>query len=363
MMNPALTRLSALCASGLLLSCAQVAPRAVVATGVGAAAPAAGADSAYLAGRQLHLAQLLPQALAAYEAALRVDPGHVNARNALAALHAEQGDYARAIALWRGLTEQAIAGPDTAYLFSNLGYAYLLSGDYPHALAQLEKACMLDPLNHRAWQHLGGTLERLGQGERAQLMYRQAQTLQAHDFKADYAAAQRAGVAAAIDSAVSASPRTDAQFPAIELRQGASGIYELHRIGALPAQQLRAPAEIAALLEIRNGNGVTGMARELARTMGDASLRVVRVTNQKGYGVQRTRVEYQPAFRDAASRLAERLGAGADATLAVDSVAPANVRLVIGRDLVAQRSAIAQVQARPARAGQGGASPVAAGAP
>jgi hypothetical protein len=222
---------------------------------------------------------------------------------------------------------------------------------------------MLDPLNHRAWQHLGGTLEQLGQGERAQLMYRQAQTLQAHDFKADYATAQRAGVAAAIDSAVSAPPRAEPQFPAIELRQSASGIYELHRVGAPPAPELRTPAEIAALLEIRNGNGVTGMARELARAMGDASLRVVRVTNQKGYGVQRTRVEYQPAFRDAASRLAERLGAGADATLAVDSVARANLRLVIGRDLVAQRSGIAQVQTRPARAGQGGASPVSAGAP
>lgn len=163
-MRLVLTRLSALCASGLLLSCAQIAPR----TGVGATvagapagaadaalaaptpAPAVSADAAYLAGRQLHLAQQLPQARAAYEAALRVDPGHVNARNALAALHAEQGDYARAIALWQGLTAQAAAGPDTAYLFSNLGYAYLLSGDYPRALAQLEnRACSIRSITAR----------------------------------------------------------------------------------------------------------------------------------------------------------------------------------------------------------------------
>lgn len=359
-MRPVLTRLSALCASGLLLSCAQIAPRGTALAGPhgsarAAPAPAAGAadraaaapqaDAAYLAARQLHLAQRLPEALPAYQAALRADAGHVNARNGLAALYAEQGDYARAIALWQGLTEQAPAGPDTAYLFSNLGYAYLLSGDYARALAPLEKSCMLDPLNHRAWQHLGSALEQIGQLQRAQLMYRQARALQAHDFKADYATAQRAGVAAAIDSAVSAAPRAEQQWPAIELRETASGIYELHRVDAVPVQELRAPAEIAALLEIRNGNGVNGMARQLARSMGDANLRVVRLTNQKGFGVQRTRVEYLPAFREAADRLAGRVGAGE--MLAVEKVDKANLRLVIGRDLTAL-PVLASAAARPA---------------
>lgn len=359
-MRPVLTCFSALCASGLLLSCAQIAPpgmapaklqdsarAAPVAGGSGHAAAAPSADAAYLAARQLHLAQRLPEALLAYQAALRSDGGHVNARNGLAALYAEQGDYARAIALWQGLTGQAAAGPETAYLFSNLGYAYLLSGDFAHALAPLEKSCMSDPLNYRAWQHLGSALEQLGQGQRAQLMYRQAQALQAHDFKADYATARRAGVAAAIDSAVSAAPRAGQQWPAIELRETASGIYELHRVDAAPVQELRAPADIAALLEIRNGNGINGMARRLARSMGDAGLRVVRLTNQKGFGVQRTRVEYLPAFREAAGRLAGRMGAGE--MLAVDKADRANLRLVIGRDLTAL-PVLASAPARPTAA-------------
>jgi Flp pilus assembly protein TadD len=372
-----LKKLSILCSSTLLLACADLTLRSPMAQ---LGADGASAEDAYLQGRQQHLAQHYDEAIKAYQAALAVDERHVNARNGLAALYAEKGDYAQAIPLWRALTENATmsSGPSTAFLFNNLGYAYLLSGDYSNAQTALEKACLLDPLNFRAWQRLGLALQKLGQEERAEQMLRQAAALRQHDFRADYAAVG-GSASSAIDTAVKTTPRPDPKWATVDLRVASNGMLELKRIpaaatvgagsgtasatgaalaagaagaasalgapalpqplpvapqpgapGPLPAPGV-APASRVALLEIRNGNGVTGMARALSRQMGDGELKVVRLTNDKGFNVRNTRVEYQPAYREAAERLAERFSSAR--AVQVDSVKSSHLRLVIGHDL------------------------------
>lgn len=381
-MRPSLKRLSVACAGTLLMACVQVGR---VEQPLPAMPAFAHADQAYLVGRTAHLALRLDEARAAYRAALQADPAHVKAQNGLATLYAEQGEYARAIPMWQALTATAPATTASAYLFSNLGYAQLLNGNHAAAASSLEKACLLDPLNYRAWHHLGSALEKLGRHERAQQMFAQASALEKHDFKADYSLAQRSGVAA-IDSAVAGDTAAD-EYPATELHQTPSGIFELRRSSAAsvaPATVTTmpvaapedsdpapvpepAPAALAAgrepaapvagpvgssNLEIRNGNGVTGMARRLARKLGDAGVRVTRLSNQKGFNVEHTRIEYQPGFREAAERLALRFG---DAALVeVESGESADVRLVLGRDLMRSkiearrliRSALARASAR-----------------
>ncbi len=372
-MRPSLKRLTVACAGTLLMACVQVGPARQQA----APLPAFGqADQAYLAGRSAHLALQRDDARAAYRAALQADPSHVNARNGLATLFAEQGEYATAIPLWQALAADAPTTAASAYLFSNLGYAQLLNGEAAAAVVSLEKACLLDPLSHRAWRHLGNALEKLGQHERAAQMLQQAQALETHDFKADYSLAQRSGVAP-IDSAVAAD---GGAFPSSVVHQSASGIFELRRsdapavVAPAPSEPDPAPASAAgatlaagretlppaaggpgsATLEIRNGNGVTGMARRLARKLGDAGLRVTRLSNQKGFNVEHTRIEYQPGCREAAARLAQRFD---DAALVeVARAEAAEVRLVLGRDLMRSkmearrliRSALARAAARGA---------------
>ncbi len=132
------------------------------------------ADGYYALGRKQHGARRDAEAQRAYQLALQLDPGHVNAGNGLAVLAAGQGDYPRAIALWQELTARGAPAPHSAFLFGNLGYAYFLSGDKRRALAALEQACVLDPRNARSWEHLGAVLEQLGQGERAALVLAQA---------------------------------------------------------------------------------------------------------------------------------------------------------------------------------------------
>ncbi len=349
-MQPTLKKLAILCSSALLLACAHGVKNSA------ALAPLArlgNADAAYVTGRDHHQALRLDQAGVSYRAALQADPQHVNARNGLATLHAQRGEFGEAIALWQALTHSSAArsAPDNSFLFSNLGYAYFLSGQYTEAIAALEQACLLDPLNERAWRHMGGALEKVGQHARAQQMFQQADTLRRHDFKADYKVAARNGVAA-IDSAVlAASTRRDA-WDETQLIQNANGVYELRRVRVAAVAVPAALAQTGILLEIRNGNGVTGMARSLAGRMGDSNVRVVRLSNQKGYGVLQTRVEYQPHFRAAAERLAGRFGA--TNVVEVRKVGRADVRLVIGRDLIRPEgtalSLTAPVKA-PAKAG------------
>lgn len=327
------------------------------------------------------------------------DVGEAGAeRNRKATELAEKADYAGAIAVWREMTASAPDSPDTAYLFRNLGYALFLNGEYDASLAALEKACLLDPLNSRGWMHLGSALRKLGQHERADMMFRQANTLERHEFTADYALA-RGSTVPAIVSAVAAPPRTQPDWAGREL-DASSGIVDLRAVVAPTPAEVRvlppmtlaepeapsmasrasdrdpaaagqqavstAPVDMpstsaasepaaavgratAVRLEVRNGNGVRGMAAATARRLASDSMQVVRLTNAKGFGVERTRIEYVNGFQDAASKLAQRFSAAK--IVKVDKCWKADMRLVIGKDQVSTLPG--RLSKRPAAAAKG----------
>lgn len=251
------------------------------------------ADAAYLAGRDYQLAHSSAQAMQAYRDALLADPQHVDARNGVASLLAEQGDFAGAIALWQGLIAQR--GSD-AYLFRNLGHAYFLSGQYPAAQQAQERACLLDPADGQNWQRLASTLAKIGDMERALRMQRQALALLEHDLPTD------------------ASLTGSAQ---IALMQGVDGLQTFQRTAPV------------ASLEIANGNGVPGMARATARRV--RGLRVERVSNASGFDVQRTRIEYRPTLRRSAQRLARQVQSNA-VLIETPRGLTTDLRLVLGRN-------------------------------
>jgi hypothetical protein len=360
-----LNTLSLLCTGAMLLACSHPPLRQEA-----SAAAVSTADDDYLRGRNLHLARRYDEAIAAYQAALRADAGHVNARNGLAIVYAEQRDFAKAIPIWRELTRGATlsSGPTTAFLFSNLGYAYFLNGQYDEASVALEKACLLNPLNDRAWQYLGETLQKLGQEERAQQMLRQASALREHDVRADYAHTGQPVRSPALAQALASAPRNDREWAFVEVSSKPGGMLELRRVGPAPAvakpaaepvetaaEQAPAdkPAPTIAKLEISNGNGRQGMARQLSRQLRDPGMKVVRLTNEKGFAVRQTRIEYRPAFRSVAERLAERLGSGMP--VEVQGGGRADVRLVIGHDLPPQKIVRRSVNVPDSHAGATGA--------
>jgi tetratricopeptide (TPR) repeat protein len=333
-----------LCSGAMLLACSSPAVRPE--NSPDAILPA---DDTYLRGRNLHLERRYDEAIAAYQATLKLDAAHVNAQNGLAIAYAERREFDKAIPLWRGLTQGATmtSGPGLAFLFANLGYAYFLQGDYDEASVALEKACLLDPLNARAWQYLGETLQRQGQEERAQQMLRQAKALRTHDLRADYAAAGGGARLPAIEQAVQAVRKPDEsshEWASVEVKTAANGLLKLRRVErprtapvALRETPVAPPVnDQVAALEISNGNGRHGLARQVAGQLRDPGVKVVRLTNEKGFAVRQTRIEYQPAFRNLAERLAARFGAGKP----VEAKLPdrTDVRLVIGRDLPPQHA-------------------------
>lgn len=397
-MTSMINSLGAACAGALLLACAGTGTSPGPAAVAGAPLPASAvADGYYARGRDDYAARRLDAALGAYRAALQIDPGHVNAGNGLAVLYAGQGDYGRAIALWQSLIDGArVPGPEAAFLLRNLGHAYLLSGHDGAALAALEKACLLDPLNAPAWRQLGALLEKMGQGERAALMVKQAQSLEEHDLKADYTLARDSGaipaggptLAAALLSGVppasgaAAAGAQPAAMARTEITPAGAGVVQLRRVAAAGATgtvgavgvAARMPAETPApaaapaaapvavpsatlRLEILNGNGVAGMAATLARTLGGSPLQVVRLANEGNFQVALTRIEYQPEQEAAARALAARLGVAVVVGVQTDAHA-ADVRIVLGRDLtdpaILRRRYLKQLkvaQGAPARVG------------
>lgn len=329
-MRLTLSRLAAACACLGLAACTTQLAHAPV-----AAWP--DADAAYVAGRQHFERGDLPAAQAAYEQALRHAPRHVNARNGLAVLHAQRGEHVAAIAQWQALTQETgTARPQQAYLFSNLGHAYSLDGRDAQALPVLEQACLLDPLNALAWQHLAQVLERLGQHERAALMRRQAASLREHDLRRDMAVL-RGEVAPQLVPVPAPVPEAPA-MARVEITQS-DGMARLQRVpaavrsvpAAVPERPMPAAAAPRPRLEIVNGNGVPGMAAALARSLAGAPVQVVRLANETSFQVARTRVEYRPAQEQAARQLARQLGTQVQ-TQAADCPA-SELRLVLGRDL------------------------------
>lgn len=329
-MRLTLSRLAAACACLGLAACTTQLAHAPV-----AAWP--DADAAYVAGRQHFERGDLPAAQAAYEQALRHAPRHVNARNGLAVLHAQRGEHVAAIAQWQALTQETgTARPQQAYLFSNLGHAYSLDGRDAQALPVLEQACLLDPLNALAWQHLAQVLERLGQHERAALMRRQAASLREHDLRRDMAVL-RGEVAPQLVPVPAPVPEAPA-MARVEITQS-DGMARLQRVpaavrsvpAAVPERPMPAAPAPQPRLEIVNGNGVPGMAAALARSLAGAPVQVVRLANETSFQVARTRVEYRPAQEQAARQLARQLGTQVQ-TQAADCPA-SELRLVLGRDL------------------------------
>lgn len=312
-MRISISRMAAACACLSLGACASNAAHAPP-------SDVAAADVAYAAGRRHFDAGDLATAQASYTLAMRSDPTHVDAHNGLAVLHAQRGDMAAAIAVWQAATNKdGVRQPQYAYLFANLGRAYVLAGRHAEALPVLEQACLLAPLDAHHWQHLAQVLQQLGQRERAALMLAQAQSLQAHDARSDYALLQQQRSA----------PPEYAGVARVEITQ-TEGLARLQRVPARPPVAPVLAVTLRPRLEILNGNGVHGMAAAMARSLAASPLQVVRLGNEPPYQVARTRVEYRPAQEQTARLLALQLGPQVD-VIAAD-IAASDLRLVLGRD-------------------------------
>ena len=81
------------------------------------------------------------EAIAAYEQALAVDAGFVDALHGLAMAHAEKGDLAQALEAAKRITE---AAPDDPLGYTSLSMFYQRAGQVPEAEAAANQARVLE---------------------------------------------------------------------------------------------------------------------------------------------------------------------------------------------------------------------------
>ncbi len=276
---------SAACLGSLLLACGSVPPvrpsmdwpRGVTAPPfitTPPPAPFGSADGYYAQGRVEHGALHPARARRAYMLALQLDPRHRGARNGMAVLLAEQGQYAAAIRVWRGLLMESKTLPaaEQAFLLANVGYALYLGGDQHQALAALKMACQLDPSQALPWEHLAVVLDTLGQKSHAEPLLQQARTLREHDLANDYALA-------GMDRPVpTAGPRAEGQnpwpadLPRTEIVVTGPATVDVRRVQApvdVPRPEAQAPARRAPPPPARRATPAPGADQGFQRSIGD----------------------------------------------------------------------------------------------
>ena len=339
------------------------------------------------------------QAADAYRKALEFHKDDIETRNALATTYSAQGKLNEAIAEFEAILK---VKPQLAHLHNNLGYTYYLQNNFGKAIAAFETAIALEPRNPRAYNNLGLVYRKLGEPEKSRLAFTRAADL-AVDLTSSSA---MAGTPAALADAPAAAsmPATEGSIasvaPSIALSNDAASIdllalqtsstplppageggegsrlatFTLPTAG--PAIPLLAPTSLAQKilgsitlstrgvltaangasvapvtaagtrriagsavagdkifrLEIANGNGVTGLARRVGATLAQQGLPKSHLINLKPYRQPTSYIQYRSGFQDAALRLSRALSKPA-ALVSNDHLrASADVQLVLGKD-------------------------------
>lgn len=296
-------------------------------------------------------------ARSAYEYSLTLDGRQLEPRNALAALHAQQGRLDEA----RALLEHIVADyPGVAHPYNNLGYVYYLQNNYAAAITTLQQALALDAGNERARNNLDAV-------QRAQANHDKHTTMAGElPPPLNQPVAAPGPVTAAVadtrsQGLVIMSPPLEPQAR-MEVVQVVPNVYELRLKSAIktvladlqlektvataaPPLPLPALARTSAAplsrIEVANGNGINGMARRISHVLGQHGIAVSRLTNERPYKQQDTKIQYRPGYEQTAQGMRHALGGYAVVVPSPYLSGNSDVRLVLGKDAIAQ---IAQLE-------------------
>lgn len=277
------------------------------------------ADAHYALGRYYQGQVRYDQAIRAYREVLESRPDHAEARNALGVIYALQGQGALAEDELRAALALA---PGAAHIHNNLGYALLGQGRAAEATLFFEEALRLSPGHARASENL-----RLAQAKL--------------DASAVEESPKMATLRTTEPAPAQAPPGGTPAEPGspVRLMPVASNVYELRYAAPPPADAgqvkppARNPAPAAARLEVANGNGVEGLARQASAYLKEVGYGPMRLTNQKPFGQPLTEIQYRPGFEGQARALQALLAGKGIATQSTRLRQDVEVRVVLGMDL------------------------------
>ncbi len=314
------------------------------------------AEGYYVVGRQIEQGSRdWLRAADAYRQALKLDPAHVDARNALAVALARLGLMPDAEAQLRMALQ---AAPQRADLHSNLGYLLLLAGRPKEAQEALHTALALNPRDGVAQANL-----ELAQGRVAASTVPGSGPVDAAATAREAAATKSA--AAEVPSAAAPTPGASATAAALQVLDGAtlapldtaappSGLTAAApkpraaapvdapapdgAVTAATASPQEAapspPAPAAFTLELSNGMGRRGAAQALRQQFQQRGVKVHYTSNQPPYRQPYTVVLYRPGQEEAARQVSRALPVSVP--LQLDAGQRAGVRVLIGHDWPAE---------------------------
>lgn len=310
------------------------------------------ADAMYQLGRYHQGRVYYPKAIAAYENALETDPRHVEAHNGLGVAHCLQGRHELALQYLRRAIELA---PLAGHLRSNLGYAHLARGEEAEATVAFEHALRLDPANHRARRALAAIHERAGLHDKAAALKtarpEPAATAAAASVKVP--APVPAFNAASVPAAVAATEKQKQSASAVaRLVQITPGVFEFRMAeagtatGIFPGKitgRIGAPQHSGKLdrhsegtgirIEISNGNGVVGMAKQVSDFLVRNGYARARLTDREPYRQVPTEIHYRPGYSRQAGEIARMMPAPVPAVESYNLRKDIHVRVLLGRDV------------------------------
>lgn len=348
----------------------------------------AGPAAWYQLGRYYQGQNRYARAELAFRRALALDGGNAEAHNALAATLAAQGRLDEALASFQAAVQ---ANPKAAHLHANLGRAYWLMGRRDQAVAELRTALAQDPGNRNAREVLARAEAGVDGANGAMGPGAGPEAPPPPPAPVARAAADLAPPAPVVSAAVAATPTVQgsqgitvveevpvgdrraavqvvsntgpaavlvpAQAPAdgspvltveeppvlasaTPRRVDTGWVTAATLSGAVAPSASVAPPTAPAgsvparfRLEVANGNGTTGLARQVGRSLAAAGFPKGRLTNQKPYTQPATQIQYREGFADQARALGERFPQSPDVVARSGLDARVDVRIVLGHDL------------------------------
>ena len=286
------------------------------------------AENLYHIGEYYQRKKQWSNALEAYQKALLLQTDYIEAHNGLGVVYGILGQYEIAIDHFK----EAIALNSTkGYLYNNLGYAYYLQGMYHDAELSFQAALSNDPHNGKAKKNLMLVHSKMG-------VTKKSNNLLGMSSNSEAMISERA--------APLSSPMVSSQ----QLVQVAPNVYEFsaqpkthnsvvsNAVNDVEHGKREAPLQNSLKesmqgIEVSNGNGVTGMARNVAAQLSNAGFGQARLTNHQTFRQVQTEIYHRVSAHELAEKITRLLPGQIKLIESDDLRQDINLKILLGQDI------------------------------
>lgn len=321
------------------------------------------AENLYHLGRYYHRKTSYANAIAAYQKALAVNPDYVEAHNGLGVVYSSQGQYDLALEHFHKAIELT---PSATYLYNNLGYAYLIQGHYSEAVVAFQEAIHLDPHNQKASRNLATAHKQMGTSEYGaiaatvvpgaqksqattatatipQALPAQPGTSQSlvriapnvYEFSNHHEKSQIESIAAPLATPAAAPLATPVTASLTLSPVELNPIEGNHAENTVPEKNSDAIAHTKRI-EVSNGNGVTGMARNIATFLERFGYDKTRLTNHSTFQQAETEIHYHPSAHKLAEQISQIMPNPVKMVESNELREDTQLKLLLGKDIASK---------------------------